>query len=152
MSKSRQSKGRDIKVNVKKELRDLRMEVEVLRNNFQRFNIQIAQHHKQFDERSMTAWEYLWATIECLKEEGKLGFLTEENVEKFRLTVIRRWRAGALENLKKRLENGSALCKKCHHVGGAPEFYEGDSEESKCPNCGAVDTAYVKFTEEVNDS
>lgn len=140
------AKVRPQKVPLGKQVKELRTQMEMLRKQFQMFNLKLAEHHKIFDERSMTSWEYLWATVETLREEGHLEFLTEDRIEHFRKIVMQRWRAEAFEELKKNLLVGQGICERCHHVAGGPEFFKGAEEESTCPNCKSKGTAYLKDT------
>ncbi len=148
MSKSRSSKNayKPQRVPMQKQVNELREQMEILRKQFQQVNFKLAQDFQVFEQKDMTLWEYLWATIEALRMEGNLEFLTEDRLEHFREIVMTRWRAEALEGLKKKLTPGQAVCQKCHHVDGGPNFFDGEDEESTCNNCNAKGTAFVKDT------
>ena len=135
------------KVPLGKQMKELRQQVEILRKQFQQFNFKMIEHHKQFDERTMTYWEYLWSVVEALKVDGKFEWLTEQRIDELRKVVIDRWQQEAFEHLKKDLETGSGVCERCHHKAGGPEFFVEDEEESVCPNCNSKGTVYLKNTE-----
>lgn len=134
------------KVPLGKQVKELRQQMEILRKQFQQFNFKMIEHHKQFDERGMTYWEYLWSVVEALREDGKFEWLTEARIDELRKVVIKRWKDEALEHLKKDLETGAGVCERCHHRAGGPEFFKGEEEESLCPNCGGKGTVFLKNT------
>lgn len=136
------------KQQLKKEVAELREQLGILRKQFQQVNLKLAQDLKLFEVRTITSWEYLWSLVEALRVDGKLEFLTDGNLEEFRKVVIERWRAEALNERKTKLQPGQAVCTKCHHVAGGPDFFEGDSTTSNCPNCKESDTAHLKSTVE----
>lgn len=137
------------KIPVGKQLKEFRQQLEILRRQFQQFNLKMVEHHKMFDERSMTAWEYLWSVVEALRIEGQLEWLTEEKIDHFRKIVLERWKDQALTNLKDRLGVGAGICERCHHTAGGPEFFKDEEEKSRCPNCGAEDSVFLKNVKEV---
>lgn len=139
------------KVPLGKQMKELRMQVEILRKQFQAFNLKILENHSQFEERNMTNWEYLWGLIEVLRVEGKLSFLTEENLEKFRKVMIDKWSEESLNNLKESLSVGEGLCARCRFRGGAPAFYEDDQPDPICPNCREKDSIVLKGVSEEAD-
>lgn len=138
------------------QINDLREEFGILRKQFQQVMMKTAQDFKHVEDRTMTLWEYLWALIEGLKLEGKLEFLSEESIEKFRDIVLARWRADALAGIQRGLTPGQGVCTRCHHVDGGPNFFpvvEGKEVESPtCPNCKAENTLFLKDTEIVQEA
>lgn len=136
-----------IKTPLGKQVKELRQQMEILRKQFQQFNVKMIENSRFFEERTMTAWEYLWATIEALREDADFDWLTDQRIDEMRKVVLGRWKEQALEQLKKDLEPGGAVCERCHHKGGGPSFFPEDSETSKCPNCKSEGTAFLKETD-----
>lgn len=137
------------KHSTQRQVNDLREEFGILRKQVQQISLKIAQDLQHVEDRTMTSWEYLWGLVEALKTEGKLEFLSEELVDKFRVIVLARWKSGALEGIKSKLTPGQGVCMKCHHIDGGPNFFPeigGDGGPTICPNCKAQNTLFLKDT------
>lgn len=134
---------------------DLQAQVSLQHKQLQQISMKVAQDLDHIDRMTRTSWEYLWGLIELLRNapsgEQSLAFLTDEAIDKSRDIVLTRWKAEAFEGLKAKLSPGQGACSRCHHVDGGPNFFAPNTQgkvdnDPKCPNCGSMNTLFLKDT------
>lgn len=137
------------KPTARRQVGDLREQFEILRGQLQQISAKMAHDFRQLDERTMVGWEFLWSIVEALREDGKLAFMTEDNLEKFRTIVVAKWKQDALQNIKRKLTAGQGVCTRCHRVDGGPNFFQNKDKPDVpiCPGCKTENTLYLKDTD-----
>ena len=138
-----------------RQINDLREELNTLRSQVKTGFIAMEESAHSLNKQAGELWSYLWGTIEALKVEGKLDFLSKPSIDRFKDVVEARWKSEALEMIKISLAVGQGVCVRCHHVDTVHNFNlraNGASDQyPACPNCKASNTVFLGAVPEVSE-
>ncbi len=145
--KEKHKKGKSIptpekRANVVKAIRGLEKDVSDLKRTMSRIAYSTGTNLGVLEERLTTIHEGMATIVHILKEDFGT---TEDRIEAAHKFVMDRWKADQLEDKKKELQQGQAICENCVFLALVLEFEKADL---CCPKCGSVEVFFAPEPEE----